>query len=121
MSHWSDLLRDAVDFGTEPAPKHTHQGRNGEPDCPACYVETIREALSGYYDEDEPTIKDISGPCNHDDAVVGRVEAGDLDAPPYCSVMTCAPCLVASQGYVQAVTNSPASELIPFTRKVVSE
>ena len=120
MSHWSDLLRDAVDFGGEAEPRHTHQGRIGEPECPACYVDAIREALSGYYDEPDPTLQEVGNPCDHDDTLVGRVEAGSLNGGPYCSVVTCAACLVASQGYVQAVTNRLASELIPFVRKVVS-
>ncbi|MFJ4653783.1 hypothetical protein ACIP5Y_21160 [Nocardia sp. NPDC088792] len=118
MSHWSDLLRDAVDFGGDPEPKHDHLGRTGDTDCPACYVDTIREALRSYYDEPEPTLQEVGNPCDHDNAVAGRVEAGRLDGGRYCSVVTCAACLISSQGYVQAITNLPASELIPFTRKV---
>lgn len=125
MSHWSNRLRDAVDFGTEREPEHNHPPTSewfGAPDCPACYVATIRAALAEYYSEPEPDIIDLPSPCVHDDTI-GRVEADSRkhSGGKYISITTCGACLIASQGFVQAVTNAPASELIPFERKAAVE
>lgn len=58
----------------------------------------------------------MSEPCDHSDAWVGRVQAGDLHTAPHCSVYTCLGCVDASREYVAAATGLVASDLILFER-----
>ena len=55
-------------------------------------------------------------PCNHYDAQIGTVCAGDIDdkSSPFCGVATCADCVVQSQGFVQMVTGLPAQPLLTY-------
>ena len=53
-------------------------------------------------------------PCEHTEAWVGTVDAGDPHNGPYTSAVTCADCVTITQGYVQMRTGRPARDLLTF-------
>lgn len=55
-------------------------------------------------------------PCDHYDAMIGTIAAGDLSIPgtPFCGAATCVGCVTRSAGYVQMRTGLPAGELVTY-------
>lgn len=60
-------------------------------------------------------------PCAHDAEWTGTVSAGSNESGPYCSVVTCEACIIASQGYVQMVAGLPANPFVSYEEHRESE